>query len=1053
MKLKRLGQRLTIGLLLGGLITTQATPVEALNLGPTATYLVRVTPAAKAAAEAAIGKIGGNVEARYNYVFDGFKIKLPTVAYTLLSRIPNVLSIEEDKPLDLLSPEYVESPTPSWGLDRIDQRGAVGSPAPYVSSYGYKSAGRGATIYVADTGVSAHDDLSGRLSTSGYSGYSDGNGFNDCNGHGTHVATIAAGSKYGVAKNATVVAVRVLGCDGQGTVAGVISGLDWILSPLNPNPKTAAVVNMSLGGGASASLDGAIERLTNAGMAVVVAAGNSNADACLASPARAATAITVGATEMTDAKASYSNWGACVDINAPGSSITAGWIDSPSSTRTINGTSMATPHVTGAAAIFYGLNPTASVAQLTQFLDAQATIGAIKNLSAGTPNKLLYVSPTDGAAPLTMPTAALKTVAGITSESATVSYDVNPGGDDTTLVLQFGTDPTFVSGVRAIDLGSVTGYDAVVVSTALRPLTPSTRFYVRMQATNSKGTSTSASSSFVTLPPPVIAPSASDVVVSEVTAYSARLQGNVKGGNALAQVRFMYTTDATFATGVSTVSASPASVTGNTSTSVSLPISFLTGGSTYYVKLAATNPTSTTFSEVVTFRTSAAAGIAPTVTTLNILPNPMSVSGGRFKAEVNPQSQTTTVKLVYGYTTGLSTGATTVTLPDQITGASPVVLEQSVTAAFTPGKTLYFRFDAFNASGYTKGAQLVAIIPPIAPVIKNTYASAQTTISAKFTASVNPGASNTYAKFEYTTDPDFKTGIKTVDAIPSIVNGANDVSPYANVGDLQPDTWYYFRVKLAPYTGPASGTVMYGPIMKVQTLRPTVVVTPSPSPTPTTSPSPSPTPSPSPSPTPTTGKLGQTISFAAIGDREFGPGIALTATASSKLPVIYATSTPTICQILDLGAGNFSVQTAAGLQDVDTATCTVVASQPGNATYAAAAAVSQSFTWRRAAMKIVTSIPTSWKSGTIQNLNAFLMTVDSKLMSGLYSLNSLITVVTNTPSTCLVDSTGLISVSNPYTQNKIKVVGKGGTCQILLTYPKTMRRDAVSVTVTAPVTT
>ena len=209
------------------------------------------------------------------------------------------------------------------------------------------------------------------------------------------------------------------------------SGLDWILSPLNTNSKSQAVVNMSLGGSISTSLNDAIGRLTNAGINVVVAAGNNSADACQFSPASAPSAITVGATDVSDAKASYSNWGSCVDISAPGSLITGAWITNNTSTNTISGTSMATPHVAGAVAVYLGLQPNASVAQVSQFIDSESTKDVILNLTAGTPNKLLYVSPTDGGAPIVAPTAALRTVEKITHQSANVIFDINAGNAPT----------------------------------------------------------------------------------------------------------------------------------------------------------------------------------------------------------------------------------------------------------------------------------------------------------------------------------------------------------------------------------------------------------------------------------------------------------------------------------------------------------------------------------------------------------------------------------------------------------------------------------------------
>ena len=341
---------LTIALLttVGAIVPTSA----AVNLGPVSTYIVRTIDGMELALEVTSAETGGVVKKTFGYAVDGFTVELPDSSVPFLLAQPGVLSVEKDAPMGMLAVQQVESPTPSWGIDRIDQRTTIPASDPaYKSAYGYRSAGSGSTIYVVDTGVYPHADFGNRLSQSGYTGFADGNGTSDCYGHGTHVASTAAGTQYGIAKNATIVPVRVLSCAGSGSVSGVIAGLDWILSPMNTNSHTQAVVNMSLGGAASGALDEAIGRITNAGMTMVVSAGNENSDACTRSPARAPSAITVGATDRTDAKASYSNFGTCVDINAPGTSITGAWITNSTSTNTISGTSMAAPHVTGAVAI------------------------------------------------------------------------------------------------------------------------------------------------------------------------------------------------------------------------------------------------------------------------------------------------------------------------------------------------------------------------------------------------------------------------------------------------------------------------------------------------------------------------------------------------------------------------------------------------------------------------------------------------------------------------------------------------------------------------------
>ncbi|MSY38944.1 MAG: S8 family serine peptidase, partial [Actinobacteria bacterium] len=240
----------------------------------------------------------------------------------------------------------------TWGLDRIDQLTAnldgLFTPA---------GTGSGVVAYVVDTGIyAAHSDFTGRIS-SGYTAISDGNGTNDCNGHGTHVAGTIGGTTYGVAKQVTLVPVRVLGCTGSGSTSGVIAGIDWAITHHASGP---AVLNMSLGGGYSKTLNDAVVAAVADGITVVVAAGNSSVNACDSSPASEATAITVGATSSNDARASFSNYGSCVDLFAPGVNITSAGISGTTSASTFSGTSMASPHVAGAAAVYLGLRSSAT---------------------------------------------------------------------------------------------------------------------------------------------------------------------------------------------------------------------------------------------------------------------------------------------------------------------------------------------------------------------------------------------------------------------------------------------------------------------------------------------------------------------------------------------------------------------------------------------------------------------------------------------------------------------------------------------------------------------
>lgn len=390
---------------------------------------------------------GGTRHFVYKKAFKGFAATVTPQQLRMIEMDPEVSYIEQDRTVSIFETEL----DATWGLDRIDQ---VDRPLDGLYHYNYTAAGVNA--FIIDTGIRAdHSEFTGRV-LSGFNTVPDSNGVivpsntNDCHGHGTHVSGTVGGSRYGVAKAVSLIPVRVLDCAGSGTYSGVIAGVDWVAaSALRP-----AVANMSLGGGPSNTLNKAVAGAVKLGVTMVVAAGNSKTDACGYSPGSEPTALTIGATDSSDVRAAYSNYGPCLDLFAPGSVVTSAWNTSTTATNTISGTSMAAPHVAGVAALALAANPAASPLAVSVFLKANASENKVTDAGTNSFNRLIYSLSAGAPVEPSRPTIAVASIIGTVASTGSNWYpvatvrlrDVNSGSGPFGITVSGSFDP---SGVKS----------------------------------------------------------------------------------------------------------------------------------------------------------------------------------------------------------------------------------------------------------------------------------------------------------------------------------------------------------------------------------------------------------------------------------------------------------------------------------------------------------------------------------------------------------------------------------------------------------------------------
>ena len=646
-----------------------------------------------ASARVASRNTGDGLVAAFSNAMNGFVADLTPQQFDALSNDPDVIAIEPDTVVFA----DTDQSNPTWGLDRIDQRSL-----PLSSRYSYDTNGTGVTAYVIDSGIrTTHADFGGRVRP-GFTAVSDGNGTNDCMGHGTHVAGTIGSATWGVAKNVSLVPVRVFGCSGGSTWSTILAGIDWVIN--NHGAGVPAVANLSLGGAYSSIVNSGIAKAVADGISVSVAAGNNTTDACTASPASEPTAITVGATTSNDWRASFSNFGSCVDLFAPGQSITSTWYTSDTAAAGLSGTSMAAPHVAGAAALYLQSNPTATPAAVQSAIVGAATIGTVQDARAGSPNRLLYMSSFTPAPPgVPSATGTVTATAGDARISLAWNAPTFDGGAAITdYIVQYSTDGsnwvTHADGVGTARTAVITG------------LVNYTAYTVQVAAVNAIGTG-AYGARVVATPAPAGVPSSPRSLVATAGRQMATLYWSAPLSNGASAVTDYVIEYRTVANPAWTVSPDPVSA------AVSATVTGLAANVGYAFRVRAVNSvgSSTPSNEFL---------VTPTVSTAPTAPRSVSASPRMLGATV---AWTTPLDngggAITGYVVDFSEDGTTWSAPQRVDANARLL----VLGSLRGGILHTVRVRALNEFGTSLPG--ITTVTPTSPSVP----------AAPRSASVNPG--------------------------------------------------------------------------------------------------------------------------------------------------------------------------------------------------------------------------------------------------------------------------------------------------------------------------